>query len=123
MRNLESSSALFRPFRAKCRECSRMFSTFQQEDKPRGCCTEFTGNIAGDARGRVLLFEGLYARREEREDFIALLAMFSHCLDWILRGDGSRGGGIKKMVAVEGAKQKMSAAGKEERVYTNPLIL
>jgi len=103
-----------------------MFSTFQQEGKPRrGCYTEFTGNIAGDARGRVLLFESLYVRREEREDFIALLAMFLHCLDWILRGDGSRGGGIKKMVAVEGARQKMSAgsAGKEERVYTNPQIL
>lgn len=80
-------------FRTKYRECSRMFSTFQQEGKPRwrGCYGVHRGYHRG-CRGRVLLFEGLYT---SREGFIALLATFSHCLDWVLRGDGSWGSGME----------------------------
>lgn len=46
--------------------CSRHFN---RKVNRAGCVTEYIGDIAGDARGRVLLFEGLYAEREEREGF------------------------------------------------------
>lgn len=107
-----------------------MFSTFEQKGKPRLGCY---GIHQGYCWGRVLLFESLYAGWEEREGSIALLATFSHCLDWVLRGDGSRGGGmkagIKKRVATtvaeEGPHGECLGVGysKEERVYTYPLIL
>ncbi|KYQ52115.1 hypothetical protein ALC60_08729, partial [Trachymyrmex zeteki] len=50
----------------------------------------------------------------ERKGFIVLLTTFSHCLDWVLRGDGNRGmeTGIKKRVTKEGpSKQRMSGVG------------
>ncbi|EGI67854.1 hypothetical protein G5I_03496 [Acromyrmex echinatior] len=61
----------------------------------------------------------------ERKDFIVLLTTFSHCLDWVLRGDGNRGmeAGIKKRVTKEGpSKQRMSGVS-ARRIDFNVLTL
>lgn len=64
--------------------CSRHFN--RKANHVEGV-TEHTGDIVGDACGRVLLFEGMFAgwgeEGKRKEGFIALLGTFSHCLDWV----------------------------------------